>query len=103
MLTIEGANERNATCQRCGGRFRISLPSDSNLWPSLAELLLSSRIGFIVRLRALTGCGFTDAKGTMMHSSVQADACHWCHKPIAAEGVLADCLSCGSLNIRLVR
>jgi hypothetical protein len=103
MLTVEEVNNRSATCTRCGGRFRVTLPSDSNLWAQLNALRPARPIAFMRRLRELTGGGVADAKGTMEHIALRADQCHWCGRPMPIPGVLADCSSCGSLNIRLMR
>jgi Zn finger protein HypA/HybF involved in hydrogenase expression len=52
-------------------------------------------------LRHLTGCSLADAKATVQHLAPKAVICHRCSRVIPPELLLADCPSCGSLNLQL--
>ena len=103
MLSIESVNQRQATCLRCEGRFRVVVPGGSGEQEELARVLVrSGRLQFIGALRESTGCGLTDAKGVVQHLTTMPRRCHRCESAIR-DRLLTDCPQCGALNIQLGR
>ena len=66
MLSIECVNQRQSTCLRCEGRFRVVLPTKGDQ-DILAAAFARSRIEFMSSLRDSTGCALADAKAIAEH------------------------------------
>lgn len=100
MPSIEAVAQRESPCLRCGGRFKVALPTGRGEQESLAKVYDRSRIEFLHALRESTGRGLADAKGMMQHIAPRAGTCHWCGESIRPR-LLVDCPGCASLNVQL--
>ena len=96
MLSIEFVNQRQSTCLRCEGRFRVVLPTKGDQ-ESLAAVVARSRIEFMSALRESTGCGLVDAKAMAEHVVSKLGFCHRCGREIR-DRLLVDCPRCRASN-----
>jgi hypothetical protein len=99
-VSLAEVNDRETPCRRCRARFRVALPDDWFSSEELASVLKENRLRFMEALCKVTGCTLTDAKGTMLHFTLEAGTCHWCAASIGLDEVLLECPRCRSLNLQ---
>ena len=86
-------------CLRCRSTEPIAGPFSAEGRRRLAASLEIHRtLDIMLAIRGDTGCGLSEAKGTLLHLVTKEGECHWCRGAIPV-AELVDCPTCEALNI----
>jgi ribosomal protein L40E len=83
-------------CRRCKASFEFPALSDSDRVRIVDLVRRGPRFGAMQLLHRITGIELRDAKGVVMHMTLQLGICHRCHRPLPSSRQI-ECPKCDSL------